>query len=56
MAGGDYRRDACSSTGTIVGLNPRGEGELIELSDDEAVAAAVMLPMVAADRMAASAA
>ena len=28
-------------------LQPRGEGELIELSDDEAVAAAVMLPMVA---------
>jgi hypothetical protein len=27
---------------------------LIELSDDEAVAAAVMLPMVAADRMAPS--
>jgi hypothetical protein len=35
-------------------LQPRGEGELIELSDDEAVAAAVMLPMVAADRMAPS--
>jgi len=33
-------------------LQPRGEGELIELSDDEAVAAAVMLPMVAADRRA----
>jgi hypothetical protein len=32
-----------------------GEGELIELSDDEAVAAAVMLPMVAADRLAPSA-
>ena len=28
---------------------------LIELSDDEAVAAAVMLPMVAADRLAPSA-
>src|SRR5215204_6272248 len=36
-------------------LQPRGEGELIELSDDEAVAAAVMLPMVAADRLAPSA-
>jgi hypothetical protein len=28
MAGGDYRYDACSSTGTIVGLNPRGDGFL----------------------------
>ena len=36
-------------------MQPRGEGELIELSDDEAVAAAVMLPMVAADRLAPSA-
>ena len=36
-------------------MQPRGEGELIELSDDEAVAAAVMLPMVAADRRAPSA-
>src|SRR5215207_644971 len=36
-------------------LQPRGEGDLIELSDDEAVAAAVMLPMVAADRLAPSA-
>jgi hypothetical protein len=36
-------------------LQSRGEGELIELSDDEAVAAAVMLPMVAADRVAPSA-
>ena len=36
-------------------LQPRGEGELIELSDDEAVAAAVMLPIVAADRLAPSA-
>jgi hypothetical protein len=35
-------------------LQPRGEGELVELSDDEAVAASVMLPMVAAERLAPS--
>jgi hypothetical protein len=35
-------------------VQPRGEGELIELTDDEAVAAVVMLPMVAADRLAPS--
>ncbi|MET0529607.1 MAG: hypothetical protein ABW003_14960 [Microvirga sp.] len=36
-------------------LQPRGEGELIELSDDEGGGAAVMLPMFAADRLAPSA-
>ena len=53
-----YRASASrASLSTAEGLllQPRGEGELIELSDDEAVAAAVMLPMVAADRMAPSA-
>ena len=43
---------AALSTAEGLLLQPRGEGELIELSDDEAVAAAVMLPMVAADRLA----
>ena len=37
------------------GQTHRRGRELIELSDDEAVAAAVMLPMVAADRLAPSA-
>ena len=46
---------AALSTAEGLLLQPRGEGELIELSDDEAVAAAVMLPMVAADRLAPSA-
>jgi hypothetical protein len=36
-------------------LQARGEGELIELSQHEAVAAAVMLPIVATDRLATSA-
>jgi hypothetical protein len=44
------RLKAALSTAEGLFLQPRGEGELIELSDDEAVAAAVMLPMVAADR------
>jgi hypothetical protein len=35
-------------------VQPLGEGELLELSDDEAVAAAVMLPMLLADRLAPS--
>jgi len=48
------RLKAALSTAEGLLLQPRGEGELIELSDDEAVAAAVMLPMVAADRMAPS--
>jgi hypothetical protein len=54
---GDLSRErlkASLSTAEGLLLQPRGEGELIELSDDEAVAAAVMLPMVAADRMAPS--
>ena len=46
------RLKAALSTAEGLLLQPRGEGELIELSDDEAVAAAVMLPMVAADRLA----
>src|SRR5829696_7134663 len=49
------RLKAALSTAEGLLLQPRGEGELIELSDDEAVAAAVMLPMVAADRLAPSA-
>jgi len=49
------RLRAALSTAEGLLLPPRGEGELIELSDDEAVAAAVMLPMVAADRLAPSA-
>jgi hypothetical protein len=48
------RLKAALSTAEGLLLQPRGEGELIELSDDEAVAAAVMLPMVAADRLAPS--
>ena len=36
-------------------LQARGEGELIELSQHEAVAAAVMLPIVATHRLATSA-
>src|SRR5215203_3802818 len=40
------RLKAALSTAEGLLLQPRGEGELIELSDDEAVAAAVMLPMV----------
>src|SRR4051812_46367699 len=54
---GDLSRErlkASLSTAEGLLLQPRGEGELIELSDDEAVAAAVMLPMVAADRLAPS--
>ena len=52
-----FARASQDRTSTAEGLllQPRGEGELIELSDDEAVAAAVMLPMVAADRLAPSA-
>ena len=46
------RLKAALSTAEGLLLQPRGEGDLIELSDDEAVAAAVMLPMVAADRLA----
>ena len=49
------RLKSALSTAEGLLLQPRGEGELIELSDDEAVAAAVMLPMVAADRLAPSA-
>src|SRR3954463_14557715 len=49
------RLKAALSTAEGLLLQPRGEGELIELSDDEAVAAAVMLPMVAAARLAPSA-
>jgi hypothetical protein len=49
------RLKAALSTAEGLLLQPRGEGELIELSDDEAVAAAVMLPMVASDRLAPSA-
>jgi hypothetical protein len=49
------RLKAALSTAEGLLLQPRGEGELIELSDDEAVATAVMLPMVAADRLAPSA-
>src|SRR4051812_20293609 len=48
------RLKAALSTAEGLLLQPRGEGELIELTDDEAVAAAVMLPMVAADRLAPS--
>ena len=44
------RLKSALSTAEGLLLQPRGEGELIEFSDDEAVAAAVMLPMVAADR------
>jgi hypothetical protein len=40
---------AALSTAEGLLLQPRGEGELNELSDDAAVAAAVMLPMVAAE-------
>jgi len=43
------RLKAALSTAEGLLLQARGEGELIELSDDEAVAAAVMLPMVATD-------
>src|SRR3954449_10558046 len=39
------RLKAALSTAEGLLLQPRGEGELIELTDDEAVAAAVMLPM-----------
>ena len=46
---------AALSTAEGLLLQPRGEGELVELSDHEALAAAVMLPMVAADRLAPSA-
>src|SRR3954452_12695230 len=49
------RLKAALSTAEGLLLQPRDEGELIELSDDEALAAAVMLPMVAADRLAPSA-
>ena len=49
------RLKAALSTVEGLLLQPRGEGELIELSDDEAVAAAVMVPMMAADRLAPSA-
>src|SRR5918993_6100366 len=42
------RLKAALSTAEGLLLHPRGEGELIELSDDEAVAAAVMLPVGAA--------
>jgi hypothetical protein len=50
------RLKSALSTAEGLLLQPRGgEGELIELSDDEAVAAAVMLPMIAADRLAPSA-
>ncbi|MFL5120959.1 MAG: hypothetical protein ACJ8C8_10910 [Microvirga sp.] len=49
------RLKAALSTAEGLLLQPRDEGELIELSDHEAVAAAVMLPMVAADRLAPSA-
>ena len=49
------RLKSALSTAEGLLLQPRGEGELIELSDDEAVAAAVMLPMVVADRLAPSA-
>jgi hypothetical protein len=49
------RLKSALSTAEGLLLQPRGEGELIELSDDEALAAAVMLPMVAADRLAPSA-
>ena len=45
------RLKSALSTAEGLLLQPRGEGELIELSDDEAVAAAVMLPMLAADRL-----
>jgi hypothetical protein len=41
------RLKSALSTAEGLLLQPHGEGELIELSDDEAVAAAVMLPMVA---------
>ena len=49
------RLKSALSTAEGLLLQPRGEGELIALSDDEAVAAAVMLPMVAGDRLAPSA-
>src|SRR5829696_9477025 len=49
------RLKAAISTAEGLLLQARGEGELIELSDHEAVAAAVMLPIVAADRLAPSA-
>jgi hypothetical protein len=49
------RLKAAPSTAESLLLQPRGEGDLIELSDDEAVAAAAMLPMVAADRLTPSA-
>src|SRR3954462_1743348 len=49
------RLKAALSTAEGLLLQPRGEGELIELSDDEAVAAAVMLPMVPAAPLAPSA-
>ena len=49
------RLKAALSTAEGLLLQARGEGELIELSDDEAVAAAVMLPMVATDGLAPSA-
>jgi hypothetical protein len=55
---GDLSRErlkASLSTAEGLLLQPRGEGELIELSDDEAVAATVMLPMLVADRLAPSA-
>ena len=48
------RLKSALSTAEGLLLQPRGEGELIELSDDEAVAGAVMLPMLAADRLAPS--
>jgi len=41
------RLKAAISTAEGLLLQARGEGELIELSDHEAVAAAVMLPIVA---------
>src|ERR687897_355605 len=44
------RLKAALSTAEGLLLQPRGEGELIELSDDEAVAAAGMLPLGAAGR------
>src|SRR3954452_13446871 len=49
------RLKAALSTAEGLLLQPRGEGEVIEVSDDEAMAAAVMLPMVAAARLAPSA-
>src|SRR3954453_10903630 len=45
------RLKSALSTAEGLLLQPRGEGELIELSDDEGAPAAVILPMVAAARL-----